>query len=104
MKIKTIASLVCLGLCFLGSKTFSQTQEKETLKKLLKEIRMEESEQTPEQKEAKVQFDEGFSLVGLDDILKIKTWMQTDARIFGDNHPGSTQLITHKVLLLAAPR
>lgn len=71
-------------------------QDKSAIRKVLDEIRMEEEQQTEAQKKVRTVYDEGFTMVGEDDTLKIGAWMQNDLRIFPEGHPGQTQFLVRR--------
>lgn len=67
----------------------------ELLKGIMSDIRLTEAKETPDQKEIKTIYDEGFYLIGKDDQLRISGWLQGDARWFldSDNHKNDTFLV-----------
>lgn len=64
--------------------------------KILEQIRMDGTHQTNAQKEVRTSYDDGFTLSGSDDVLKIGAWLQNDVRIFGAGHPGTTQFLIRR--------
>lgn len=80
-----------------GGKT--EVEEKGRIRKILEEIRMDEEKQTDKQKEVRTLYDEGFTLVGEDDSLKIGAWMQNDVRAFFKGHPSHTQFLVRRARL-----
>ena len=91
-------SLLCvvLSLPVFAGKSSVLSRQKETIREVLQEIRMEEASQTEVQKQARTLYDEGFTLTGADNTLKIGAWMQNDARIFMGTHPGNTQFLLRR--------
>lgn len=73
--------------------------EEKSGKGLLDKIAIEEAKQTEAQKEVRTLYDEGFTMVGQDDMLKIGAWMQNDVRIFPKGHPGVTQFLVRRARL-----
>lgn len=41
-------------------------------------------------------YDDGFTLSGADDVIKIGAWLQNDLRIFTAGHPGTTQFLIRR--------
>lgn len=41
-------------------------------------------------------YDEGFTMVGEDDSLKIGAWMQNDVRVFFKGHPSRDQFLVRR--------
>lgn len=105
--LKSGLTTVILGMALLAGHTaFAQKKEekpneapKSTLRRILEEIRMEEEKQTDPQKRARTLYDEGFTLLGEDDTLKIGVWMQNDVRVFFNDHPGRTQFLVRRARL-----
>lgn len=83
------------------AKTEAQTKDSQetTIRKVLEEVRMEEEKQTDEQKKVRTLYDEGFTMLGQDDTLKIGAWMQNDFRYFFNDQPGSTQFLVRRARL-----
>ncbi len=63
---------------------------------LLEHVRMDAAQQSEEQKSVRTLYDEGFTMVGEDDTLKIGAWMQTDFRTFFKGHPNNTQFLVRR--------
>jgi phosphate-selective porin OprO/OprP len=76
-----------------------ESQEKSKIRLILEEIRMEQEKQTDKQKQVRTLYDEGFTLLGEDDTLKIGVWMQNDVRVFFNNHPSRTQFLVRRARL-----
>lgn len=100
-RIITFTSLLAL-LCtplFAAELSSGDDPHKSRIKRILQEIRMEEAAQTPAQKEARTVYDEGFTMVGEDDSLKIGAWMQNDVRVFFKGNPNRDQFLVRRARL-----
>ena len=74
--------------------------DKETgIKKLLKQVSIEEARQTESQKAVRTIFDEGFTLLGEDDTLKIGVWLQNDFRNLFEDQPRNPQFLFRRARL-----
>lgn len=89
--------IVGMALFFLFSSISALfAEEKNSISKIINKVGMDGNKQTTQQQEVKTIYDEGFTLVGEDDTLKIGLWMQNDVRIFFEGHPSDTQFLVRR--------
>lgn len=62
----------------------------------LEKTSLDGAQQNDKQKAVRTVYDEGFTLLGEDDAVKLGVWMQNDARIFFNNRPGTTQFLVRR--------
>lgn len=97
MKFTTVMHLMAVAVLIFTS-SFA-VAEGPSAKNIMTEVRMEGEKQTDTQKTARTIYDEGFTLMGEDDSLKIGAWMQNDVRIFFKGHPSTTQFLVRRARL-----
>lgn len=65
----------------------------------LEEIRLSEKKETPEEKELRTIYDDGFYLKGRDDTLKIGGWYQGDVNFYDRGNEGNDRFRNRRVRL-----
>jgi len=69
------------------------------IRTILAEILLSQTKQDPEEIELRTIYDDGFYLIGPDDLLKIGGWAQFDFRGFEEGHPGNTEFLVRRARL-----
>lgn len=70
-----------------------------TSHEILRQLLMDETQQTEAEKHLTSIYDDGFVFRGADDFLKIGGWGQVDIPIFAGGHPGNTEFLIRRVRL-----
>ncbi len=72
-------------------------EHKELIRGIMADIRLTEKKETPEEKELRTVYDEGFYLKGRDDQLRIGGWLQFDSRWYLDSdHPKKDTFVNRR--------
>lgn len=80
-----------------GKKSHAENEKiRKTVMEVLKDLQLDGTSQTDEQKKVRTIYDDGFTMVGQDSSLKIGAWMQNDLRFFFKGDPGDTQFLVRR--------
>jgi phosphate-selective porin OprO/OprP len=72
----------------------------EQFREIIRNIRLTEKEETPEEQSLRTLYDDGFYMKGADDQLRIGGWLQGDARWFLDSgHPETDTFLIRRARL-----
>ena len=72
----------------------------EYFREIMRDIRITEKEETPEEKRLRTLYDDGFYMKGADDQLRIGGWLQADSRWYLDSdHPESDTFLIRRARL-----